>query len=96
MCFAYLMNLFSLICGFLIPQITLFYFLHCAFKQAKLSLRLEYIPPKPGKSVEGDITATDETDLGAELDDEFGLQEEEGGVDELEGGGAAGVSEAAR
>ena len=46
--------------------------------------------------MEGDITATDETDLGAELDDEFGLQEEEGGVDELEGGGAAGVSEAAR
>lgn len=67
-------------------------FLHT---QAKLSLRLEYIPPKPGKSVEGEITATDETDLGTELDDEFGLQEEEG-MDELEGGGAAGVSETAR
>lgn len=65
------------------------------FAQAKLSLRLEYIPPKPGKSVEGEITATDETDLGTELDDEFGLQEEEG-MDELEGGGAAGVSETAR
>ena len=56
---------------------------------------MEYIPPKPGKSVEGEITATDETDLGAELDDEFGLEEEEG-MDELEGGGAAGVSETAR
>ena len=69
-------------------------FWHCTFTQAKLSLRLEYIPPKPGKSVEGEITATDETDLGAELDDEFGLEEE--GMDELEGGGAAGVSETAR
>jgi len=57
---------------------------------------LEYIPPKPGKSVEGEIAATDETDLSAELDDEFGLEEEEGGMDELEGGGAAGVSEAVR
>lgn len=47
--------------------------------------------------MEGEITATDETDLGAELDDEFGgLEEEEGGMDELEGGGAAGVSEAVR
>ena len=55
---------------------------------------MEYIPPKPGKSVEGEITATDETDLGTELDDEFGLEEE--GMDELEGGGAAGVSETAR
>ena len=72
-----------------------FIFWHCTFTQAKLSLRLEYIPPKPGKSVEGEITATDETDLGAELDDEFGLEEEEG-MDELEGGGAAGVSETAR
>lgn len=72
-----------------------FFFLHCIFTQAKLSLRLEYIPPKPGKGVEGDITATDETDLGAELDDEFGLEDEEG-VDELEGGGAEGVSEAVR
>lgn len=61
--------------------------------QAKLSLRLEYIPPKPGKGVEGEIAATDETDLGAELDDEFGLEDEEG-VDELEGGGAEGVGEA--
>lgn len=70
--------------------------MHCIFTQAKLSLRLEYIPPKPGKGVEGEITATDETDLGAELDDEFGLEDEEGGVDELEGGGAEGVSEAVR
>lgn len=46
--------------------------------------------------MEGEITATDETDLGAELDDEFGLEDEEGGVDELEGGGAEGVSEAVR
>ena len=69
--------------------------MHCIFTQAKLSLRLEYIPPKPGKGVEGDITATDETDLGEELDDEFGLEDEEG-VDELEGGGAEGVSEAVR
>ena len=57
---------------------------------------MEYIPPKPGKSVEGEITAADETDLGAELDDEFGLEEEEEGMDELEGGGAAGVTETAR
>lgn len=70
--------------------------MHFTFIQAKLSLRLEYIPPKPGKGVEGEITATDETDLGAELGDEFGLEEEEGGMDELEGGGAEGVSEAVR
>ena len=95
--------------GFILPRdclscvITLFlslchyhYFLHCTLIQAKLSLRLEYIPPKPGKGIEGDITATDETDLGAELDDEFGLEDEEGGMDELEGGGAEGVSEAVR
>ena len=46
--------------------------------------------------MDGEITATDETDLGAELDDEFGLEEEEGGIDQLEGGGAEGVSEAVR
>ena len=61
-----------------------------------MSLRLEYIPPKPGKGVEGDITAMDETDLGAEPGDEFGLEDEEEGLDEAEGGGAEGVSEAVR
>ena len=55
------------------------------FLQAKLSLRLEYIPPKPAKSVEGEIFAGDETDLGAELgqvdqgfEEEFGDEAEEG------------------
>ena len=62
--------------------------------QAKLSLRLEYVPPKPGKSIEGEITATDETDLGDEPD-EFGGFEDEG-MDEVEGGGAEGVTEAVR
>lgn len=62
-----------------------------------MSLRLEYIPPKPGKGVEGDITAMDETDLGAEPGDEFGLEEEEEeGLDEAEGGGAEGVGEAVK
>ena len=61
--------------------------------QAKLSLRLEYIPPKPAK--EGEITATDETDLGAELGDEFGLEEDEEGMDQMEGGGGEGGLEAA-
>lgn len=63
--------------------------------QAKLSLRLEYIPPKPAKGVEGEISAVDETDLGAEpgFGDE-GFEEELG--DEAEGGGAEGVSDAVR
>ena len=60
--------------------------------QAKLSLRLEYIPPKPAKAVEGEITAMDETDLGAELGDE-GFEDELGNE---EGGGAEGVSDAVR
>lgn len=62
--------------------------------QAKLSLRLEYIPPKPAKGVEGDIIPTDETDLGTEQGDEFGLEEE--GMDDVEGGGAEGVNDAVR
>ena len=62
--------------------------------QAKLSLRLEYIPPKPVK--EGEITATDETDLGADLGDEFGLEDEdEEGMDQVEGAGGEGGFEAA-
>ena len=64
------------------------------FMQAKLSLRLEYIPPKPAKRVEGDIIPTDETDLGTEQGDEFGLEEE--GMDDVEGGGAEGVNDAVR
>ena len=59
--------------------------------QAKLSLRLEYIPPKPAKGVEGEITAADETDLGAELAGDEGF--EELGDEE---GGAEGVSDAVR
>ena len=46
--------------------------------------------------MEGEITAMDEPDFGAELYDGFGPEEEGEGVDELEGGGAAGVSETAR
>ena len=62
--------------------------------QAKLSLRLEYIPPKPSKSAEGEITAVDETDLGAEPGDE-GF-EDELGIDEAEEGGAQGVGDGVR
>lgn len=56
---------------------------------------MEYIPPKPAKGVEGEISAVDETDLGAEpgFGDE-GFEEELG--DEAEGGGAEGVSDAVR
>ena len=59
--------------------------------KAKLSLRLEYVPPKPAKVDEGEITAVDETDLGAEPGEE-GFEDE--GLDE--GGGAEGVSEGFR
>ena len=62
--------------------------------QAKLSLRLEYIPPKAAKGAEEEITAMDETDLGAEPGEE-GF-EDELGMDEVEGGGAEGVSDAVR
>ena len=62
--------------------------------QAKLSLRLEYIPPKAAKGTEEEITAMDETDLGAEPGEE-GF-EDELGMDEVEGGGAEGVSDAVR
>ena len=66
------------------------------FFQAKLSLRLEYIPPKPAKNIDGEISAVDETDLGADpgLGDE-GLEEEFG--DEAEAGiGGEGAGDAAR
>ena len=53
---------------------------------------MEYVPPKPAKGVEGEITAMDETDLGAELGDE-GFEDELGNE---EGGGAEGVSDAVR
>ncbi|XP_068709292.1 myoferlin-like isoform X2 [Montipora foliosa] len=53
--------------------------------EAKLSLRLEYIPPKPAKSGEGETFAAYETDLGAEIEqvdqgfeEEFGNEAEEG------------------
>ena len=64
------------------------------FFQAKLSLHLEYIPPKPAKNVEGEISAGDETDLGADpglgnegLEEEFG---DEAGI------GGEGAGDAAR
>ena len=53
---------------------------------------MEYIPPKPAKGVEGDIIASDQTDLGA-LPGEEGEEEEE---EELEGGGATGVASSSR
>lgn len=56
---------------------------------------MEYIPPKPSKSAEGDIiAAVDETDLGTEPGEE-GF-EDELGMDEAEGGGAEGVGEGVR
>lgn len=50
---------------------------------------MEYIPPKPAKGVEGDIIASDQTDLGA-------LPGEEEEEEELEGGGATGVASSSR
>ena len=41
-------------------------FVFIFFFQAKLSLRLEYIPPKPAKNIDGEISAVDATELGAD------------------------------
>ena len=64
--------------------------------QAKLSLRLEYIPPKPAKNIDGEISAVDATDLGADpgLGGE-GLEEGFGDEAEAEIGGE-GAGDAAR
>lgn len=62
--------------------------------QAKLSLRLEYIPPKPAKNIDGEISAVDATDLGA--DPGLGDGGLEGGFEAEAEMGGEGAGDAAR